>query len=194
MLGKKSNSVIALIVIVILTVWVIMTYNGLVKKDEHVSFQWNEVQNNYQRRLDLIPQVVNTVRGGAEFEKGILEQVTQARAKAMQVQTSRVSAAALEAQSQAQDELALTFNKLLINVERYPEIKGTRAFKDLQVQLEGTERRIKVARKDFNEAVQDYNSSVRSFPTKILSGILGFPERKGFTADLGTDRSIEIKF
>ncbi len=194
MLGKKSNSVIALIVIVILTVWVIMTYNGLVKKDEHISFQWNEVQNNYQRRLDLIPQVVNTVRGGAEFEKGILEQVTQARAKAMQVQTSRVSAAALEAQSQAQDELALTFNKLLINVERYPEIKGTRAFKDLQVQLEGTERRIKVARKDFNEAVQDYNSAVRSFPTKILSGILGFPERKGFTADLGTDKSIEIKF
>ncbi|MBX2888694.1 MAG: LemA family protein [Ferruginibacter sp.] len=194
MLGKKSNSVIALIAIVILTVWMVMTYNSLVKKDEHVSFQWNEVQNNYQRRLDLIPQVVNTVKGGAEFEKGVLEQVTQARAKAMQVQASQVSAAALEAQSQIQDELALTFNRLLINVERYPEIKGTRAFKDLQVQLEGTERRIKVARKDFNGAVQDYNSAVRSFPTKIISGILGFPERKGFTADLGTDKSIEIKF
>lgn len=194
MLGKKSNSVIALIAIVILTVWMVMTYNSLVKKDEHVSFQWNEVQNNYQRRLDLIPQVVNTVKGGAEFEKGVLEQVTQARAKAMQVQASQVSAAALEAQSQIQDELALTFNRLLINVERYPEIKGTRAFKDLQVQLEGTERRIKVARKDFNGAVQDYNSAVRSFPTKIISRILGFPERKGFTADLGTDKSIEIKF
>ena len=182
-------------IIVILAIYFIVTYNSLVKKDEKVKLQWNEMQNTYQRRLDLIPNLVNVVQGGAAYEQTTLQKVTEARSKANAVNISgNVSAEAYNQQTAAQDELAAAANRLMIRIENYPDLKGTRAFLDLQTQLEGTERRIKVARKDFNGAIADYNSSVKSFPAKIVAGLSGFAPKNGFQSDNGADRSVEIKF
>jgi len=182
-------------IIVVLGIYVMVTFNGLVKKDENVKLQWNEVQNSYQRRNDLVPNLVNVVKGGADFEQTTLQKVTEARAKAASVNVSGdLSADKYNQQSAAQDELAAAANRLLITVEKYPDLQGTRAFRDLQVQLEGTERRIKVARKNFNGSVADYNSSVKSFPTKLVAGVLGFKPKEGFQADAGAEKSVEIKF
>ena len=183
-------------IIVLLGILLITTYNGLVKKEELVTLQWNEVQNSYQRRIDFIPNVVNVVKGQANFEQTTLQQLAEARAKASAVTVggSDLTAQNFKQQSAAQDGLAAATNRLLITVEKYPELQGAAAFRGLQTQLEGTERRIKVARKDFNVAIADYNSSVRSFPTKIVAGIFGFKAREGFQSDVGADRSVEIKF
>ena len=183
-------------VLVVMGLYLITTYNGLVKKDEQVKVQWSEVQNAYQRRLDLIPNLVNTVKGNAGFEQNTLQEITEARAKAnfVNVSANNVSANAYNAQTQAQDELAASANRLLITVEKYPELQGTKAFTTLQTQLERTELRIKVARKDFNESIQDYNSSVRGFPTKIVAGMFGFSPKNGFQSDAGAEKSTEIKF
>jgi len=183
-------------VLVLMGLYLITTYNGLVKKDEKVKVQWSEVQNAYQRRLDLIPNLVNTVKGNAGFEQNTLQEITEARAKAnfVNVSANNVSANAYNAQTQAQDELAASANRLLITVEKYPELQGTKAFTTLQTQLERTELRIKVARKDFNEAIQYYNSSVRGFPTKMIGGIFGFAPKNGFQSDAGAEKSTEIKF
>src|SRR5690606_10585494 len=151
--------------LVLLGIFVMLSYNGLVKKEEQVKLQWAEVQNAYQRRMDLIPNLVNVVKGGAEYEKTTLQKITEARAS---IGGATVSVAGVEAQLNAQNELAGSVNRLLLSVENYPTLKGTIAFRDLQTQLEGTERRIKVARKDFNEAIQEYNSSVRSFPSSLV--------------------------
>lgn len=183
-------------IIVLLGIFLITTYNGLVKKEEQVKLQWNEVQNAYQRRIDFIPNVVNVVKGQTNFEQTTLQQLTEARAKATAVNVTgtEISADKFNQQTAAQDGLAAATNRLLITVEKYPELKGAAAFKGLQTQLEGTERRIKVARKDFNVAIADYNSSVRSFPTKIVAGVFGFKAREGFKSDSGADKSVEIKF
>lgn len=191
---KRISALVVGGIVLILLIWFTITFNSLVKKDEKVTFQWNEVQNAYQRRMDLIPNIVNVVKGGAEYEQNVLREVTEARAKAQQIQVSGVNANAYTQQSLAQDALAQAANRLIIAVERYPDIKGTRAFRDLQTQLEGTERRIKVARVDFNTSVADYNSSVRNFPTKVVAGLLGFPPKEGFQASTGADKSVEIKF
>ena len=166
------------------------------KKDEKVKLQWNEVQNAYQRRLNLIPNIVNVVKGVSEYEQTTLQQIAEARSKAASVNISsnNVSADDFTKQAAAQDELASATNNLIIRIEKYPTLKGTAAYSGLQTQLEGTERRIKVARKDFNEAINNYNSSVRSFPAKLVAGIFGFSEKKGFQSDVGADKSIEIKF
>ncbi len=181
-------------ILVVVGIWLITTYNGLVKKDEKVQFQWNEVQNAYQRRLDLVPNIVSVVRGGAQYEQTTLQQVTEARAKAAAINATTINAANYQQQTAAQDELAAAANRLLITIEKYPELKGTKAFTGLQTQLERTELRIKIARKDFNKEVAVYNSSVKSFPTKIAASILGFPPREGFQSDTGADKSVEIKF
>jgi LemA protein len=182
--------------LVVVGIWLITTYNGLVNKEEKVKLQWSEVQNAYQRRIDLIPNLVNTVKGQADFEQTTLVKVTEARSNAMSVNvsTTNVSAEKYNQQAAAQDELATATNRLVIAVEKYPELKGTAAFEGLQTQLEGTERRIKVSRKDFNGAIADYNSSVKSFPTKMIAGIFGFNPMEGFQSDAGADKSIEIKF
>ena len=182
--------------LVVIGIWLITTYNGLVSKEEKVKLQWNEVQNAYQRRIDLIPNLVNTVKGQADFEQTTLVNVTEARSKAMSVNVSTTSLSAEKYNQQvaAQDDLATATNRLVIAVEKYPELKGAAAFEGLQTQLEGTERRIKVSRKDFNGAIANYNSSVRSFPTKMIAGIFGFNPMEGFASDTGADRSIEIKF
>jgi LemA protein len=183
-------------ILILLAIFFIVTYNGLVKKEELVKLQWNEVQNAYQRRIDFIPNVVNVVKGQADFEQTTIQQLTEARAKAsaVNVAAGELTADNFNQQSAAQDGLAAATNRLLITVEKYPELQGAAAFKGLQTQLEGTERRIKIARKDFNVAIADYNSSVRSFPTKIVAGMLGFKSKEGFQSDAGADKSVEIKF
>lgn len=183
-------------VLLVIGIFLITTYNGLVKKEEKVKLQWNEVQNAYQRRLSLIPNIVNVVKGVSEFEQTTLQKIAEARGKAASVNISsnNVSADEFNQQAAAQDELASATNNLIIRIEKYPALKGTAAYSGLQTQLEGTERRIKVARKDFNEAINKYNNAVRTFPTKLVAGIFGFTEKKGFQSDVGADKSIEIKF
>lgn len=194
-MNKKYSVYIVIAIVVVLGLWLITTYNGLVKKEEKVSLQWNEVQNAYQRRLDLIPNLVNTVKGAADFEQGTLQQVAEARSRATAVRVnSDLTAENYNQQADAQNALAGAANRLIIAVEKYPDLKGTAAFRDLQTQLERTELRIKMARKDFNEAIAAYNSSVRGFPTKLAAGLFGFKERAGFKSDAGADKAQEIKF
>ena len=192
---SRSGYIIGTVVIVT-GIFLMINYNGLVKKEEQVKLQWNEVQNAYQRRTDFIPNVVNIVKGQTSFEQTTLVQVTEARAKASAVTVSanNLTAEGYNQQVTAQDGLAAATNRLLITVEKYPDLKGAAAFKGLQTQLEGTERRIKVARKDFNRSIQEYNSSVRSFPTKIVAGLFGFKAKDGFQSDAGANRAVEIKF
>jgi LemA protein len=194
--NKRYSGYIIGAIIIFIGIFLMVTYNGLVKKEEMVKLQWNEVQNAYQRRIDFIPNVVNVVKGQADFEQTTLQQLTEARAKATAVTITgnELTADKFNQQKAAQDGLAAATNRLLITAERYPELKGAAAFKGLQTQLEGTERRIKIARKDFNEAIAAYNSSVKNFPTKVVAGIFGFKAREGFQADAGADKSVEIKF
>ncbi len=194
--NKRYSSFIAAAVIILLAIYTILTFNGLVKKEELVKKQWNEVNSAYQRRIDLIPNLVNVVRGQADFEQTVLQQLTEARAKASSttVSAGEINGDNYNRQTIAQNELANAASRLLITVEKYPVLKGTEAFAGLQTQLEGTERRIKVARKDFNAAIADYNSSVKSFPTNIIGGLFGFKAKNGFQSDAGADKSIEVKF
>jgi LemA protein len=180
----------------LLIIYGVVTFNSLVQREEKVKLQWNEVQNSYQRRLDFIPNVVNIVKGQAGFENETLVKITEARAKVSSVNISSgdLSAEKYNQQIAAQNELANATNRLVIAVEKYPELKGTAAFEGLQTQLEGTERRIKIARKDFNAAIAGYNSYVKSFPTKLVAGILGFQPKEGFQSDAGAEKIVEIKF
>jgi len=154
----------------LLIIYGVVTFNSLVQREEKVKLQWNEVQNSYQRRLDFIPNVVNIVKGQAGFENETLVKITEARAKVSSVNISSgdLSAEKYNQQIAAQNELANATNRLVIAVEKYPELKGTAAFEGLQTQLEGTERRIKIARKDFNAAIASFISYVKSFPTKLV--------------------------
>ncbi len=194
--NKRYSGYIIGGIIVLLGIYLITTYNSLVKKEEKVKLQWNEVQNAYQRRIDFIPNVVNVVKGQANFEQTVLTELTEARAKASSTTVSpgELSADKVNQQVTAQDGLAQAANRLMVTVEKYPDLKGTAAFAGLQTQLEGTERRIKVARKDFNGAIAEYNSSVKSFPTNLVAGLFGFPAKEGFQSDVGADKSVEIKF
>lgn len=171
-------------------------YNTLVQKDETVEAQWANVQNAYQRRADLVPNLVNTVKGAADFERGTLTDVIEARAKATSVNISpdNLTPENIQRFQQAQGELSGALSRLLVSVERYPELRANQNFLELQAQLEGTENRIAVERRKFNEAVQDYNTTVRSFPTNLMAGMFGF-ERKGhFEADPGAQRAPTVQF
>ena len=161
-MNKKISGIVIIAIVAVLGIWLMITYNALVKKQEKVSLQWNEVQNAYQRRLDLIPNLVNVVKGGADFEQSTLQKIAAARAKAQSLTVSNVTAENFSNVTEAQNELAQEASRLVAVIEKYPDLKGAKAFYDSQVQLEGTERRIKFARKDFNEAIQDYNSRVIS--------------------------------
>jgi LemA protein len=193
---KRYSGYIAGGIIVLLGLLVIITYNKLVKAEEKVKLQWNEVNNVYQRRLDLIPNLVNVVKGQADFEKETLVKISEARANASTVitTTGEPTAENISATDKTQNELATAANRFIAVIENYPALKGTEAFRGLQTQLEGTERRVKFARKDFNEAVQSYNSSVRAFPTNLVAGIFGFETKTGFQSDAGADKAVEIKF
>jgi LemA protein len=172
-------------------------YNGLVSRQENVNEKFSQIQNHYQRRADLIPNLVNTVKGVAGFEKETLQAVVEARAKVGSVQVDR---GALDNPEQfrkfeeAQNSLSSALSRLLVVVEKYPELKATSNFTELQSQLEGTENRIAVARRDFNEAAREYNTAVRTMPTNIVAGISGFKERPYFEAAAGTEKAPEVKF
>lgn len=192
---KYTGLIIGGGILIILLIWITSSYNALVNKQEKINQQWSEVQSTYQRRLDLIPNLVNVVKGVSGFEQGTLEQIAEARAKAASGLTvTELSGANYEKQEQLQNELAGSVNRLIIQVERYPTLKGTEAYAGLQTQLVGTERRIKVARNDFNAAVADYNQKVRSFPSNLIAGIFGFSQQTGFQASAGSDKAVEIKF
>ncbi len=171
-------------------------YNGMVSLDENVKAKWNNVQSDYQRRSDLIPNLVNTVKGAANFEQETLTKVVEARAKAtsIQVDPSNITPEKLAEFQQAQAGVTSALGRLLAVVENYPDLKATKNFQDLQVQLESTENRIKVSRNDFNTAVQEYNSIVRKFPNNLFAGIFGFKVKDGFKADPGAEKAPEVKF
>jgi len=174
------------------------SYNRLVKLQQSVDQSWAQVQNVYQRRADLIPNLVNTVSGAANFEKSTLIAVTNARASVGRVQLdpnkAPTDAAQLEQFQAAQGQLSNALSRLLVVVERYPEIKANQSFLGLQAQLEGTENRISVERGNFNTAVQSYNTAVRSFPTNLIAGMFGFAPRPFFAAQPGAERAPAVNF
>jgi LemA protein len=171
-------------------------YNGLVQMDQNVKGKWANVESDYQRRSDLIPNLVNTVKGAADFEKSTLEAVVNARAQATQtkIDVTNLSPEKVAEFQKAQSQLSGAIGRLLVTMEKYPELKATDAFRDLQSQLEGTENRIKVSRNDFNSAVQEYNTSVKKFPMVLFSGIFGFKEKGFFAAEAGAEKAPTVDF
>jgi LemA protein len=174
------------------------TYNRLVTLDQNVNKKWGDVQTVYQRRADLIPNLVNTVQGAANFEKSTIVEVTNARASVGRVQLDPTKAPTDAAQLQqfqaAQGELSNALSRLLVVVERYPELKANQNFLGLQAQLEGTENRISVERNNFNSAVQDFNTAVRRFPTNMVAGMFGFSSKPFFAAQAGAERAPTVNF
>lgn len=171
-------------------------YNGLVTQDENVKKAWNNVQSDYQRRTDLIPNLVNTVKGAANFEQETLTKLMEARAKATSVNVNAddLTPEKLAEFQAAQTQISSGIGRLLAVVENYPDLKANQNFRDLQAQLEGTENRIKVARNDFNAAVQTYNTQARRFPTNLFAGMFGFKVKEGFKADPGSERAPTVTF
>jgi len=173
-------------------------YNGLVRSSQEVDKQWAQVQSVYQRRADLIPNLVQTVSGAANFEKSTLTEVTQARASVGQVQINPGQApgsqADLQKFQQAQDGLSSALSRLLVVAERYPDLKANSGFINLQAQLEGTENRITVERQNYNEAVRVYNTKIKSLPTSLFAGAMGFQPKTFFTAQSGADKVPTVNF
>lgn len=173
-------------------------HNNLNGKSQGVDGKWAQVQTQYQRRADLIPNLVSTVKGAASFEKSTLESVVQARAGATQVKIDPSHAptdpAQLAAYQKAQDSLSGSLSRLLVTVEKYPELKATQSFRDLQAQIEGTENRIAVARNDFNTAAVDYNTARTNFPAVLYANLMGFKEKPPFKADEGAQNAPKVDF
>lgn len=171
-------------------------YNNMIQLDENVKGKWGNVQSEYQRRSDLIPNLVSTVKGEANFEQTTLQNVIEARAKATQIRVDPADLTPEKVQQfqAAQGQLSQALGRLLMVTENYPNLKANEAFRGLQTQLEGTENRIKVSRNDFNTAVQEYNSVIRRFPNNIFSGMFGFQPKGYFQADAGSDKAPEVKF
>jgi LemA protein len=186
---------VALAVILFLGLTVVASYNRLVNLEEAVKSAWGQVENVYQRRADLIPNLVETVKGARDFEKETLTAVVEARAKVGQVNFGKVPDAGQMQQFQsAQDGLSSALSRLLVVVERYPELKATQNFRDLQVQLEGTENRIAVERRRFNLAAQAFNAARRRFPTVFIASLFGFGEKPYFQAAPGSEKPPQVKF
>ena len=195
--GKKLGGwLIVLILAAVCVLWGVKTNNRMVTAEESVSKAWGNVENAYQRRADLIPNLVETVKGVADYEKSTLEAVIEARAKATQttIDASELTEENMAAFQAAQDNLSQSLGRLLVAVERYPELKATDSFKELQAQLEGTENRINVERNKFNEAVQPYNSMIRKFPASIVARIAGFDKKAYFKAAAGSDQAPQVQF
>lgn len=197
---KKKGLWITIAIVVVLFIagysWVKGSYNTMVTKDEGVKTAWSQVENQYQRRMDLIPNLVNTVKGYATHEKETLEGVVNARAQATQttIDPSNLNEASMKKFQAAQGELSNALSRLMLVIERYPDLKANQNFLELQAQLEGTENRISVERKRFNETAQGYNTYIRSFPTNILAGMFGFHPMAYFTADAGADKAPKVEF
>ncbi len=193
----KVIGIVLILLIVVGVAWAVPTYNGLVKLDEGVQQSWSQVENVYQRRMDLIPNLVETVKGAAEFEKETFTAVAQARANAGNVTLTPEmlnDPLMLQKFDQAQGALGSALSRLLVTIERYPDLKANANFVALQDELAGTENRISVERKRFTETVQGYNSKVRRFPTNLLAGILGFPAKPYFQGREGADQPPKVEF
>lgn len=197
---KLSKGWIILIVIVGLVImgiaWVTGINNNLVTKEETVNQAWANVENVYQRRLDLIPNLVNTVKGVANFEQQTLTAVIDARAKATSVQINpkNLDEGSLQKFQEAQNGVSSALGRLMVVVEKYPELKATQNFSELQAQLEGTENRISVERRNFNEAAQGYNTYLRKFPNSMFAGMFGFQQKAYFKAQEGADKAPQVQF
>ena len=196
MRGKNLTLIIILAAVLVLGGCGCGQYNGLVQQDEAVKLAWNNVQSDYQRRADLIPNLVNTVKGEANFEQTTLTKVIEARASATQVKIdpTNLTPEKLQEFQQAQGQVSQALGRLLVVSEQYPNLRANDAFRGLQAQLEGTENRIKVARNDFNAAVQSYSVQIRKFPANLFAGIMGFKPRAGFAAEAGSQNAPEVKF
>jgi LemA protein len=193
---KVSVWVIVIAILILIVIWGIKSYNSLVQKDEQVSTAWSQVENVYQRRADLIPNLVATVKGYAAHEANTLQGVIDARAKASQVTVdpTKLDPTKLAEFQAAQGELSSAISRLMVVVERYPDLKANENFMQLQAQLEGTENRITVERQKFNEVAKGYNTTVRKFPKNLIASMFGF-ERKGyFEASEGAEKAPEVKF
>ena len=197
----RSKGAIALLAVVLLVGFAgcagCNTYNSLVAAEERVETAWADVETQYQRRADLIPNLVSTVQGAADFEQETLQAVTEARAKATSIQVNPEdldSPERLQQFQQAQSALGKSLGRLLAVSENYPQLQATQSFSDLQAQLEGTENRITVARRDYNEAVRQFNTQVRSFPTVIFAGLMGFEARTPFEAETGAEQAPDVSF
>ena len=193
---KNKGLIITIVVILLVALWGILSYNGLVEKDEKVSNQWANVETQYQRRSDLIPNLVNTVKGYAKHESQTLAAVMAARSQATQVKIdpSNCTPQQLAAYQKAQGDVTTALGKLLAITENYPDLKANQNFLELQSQLEGTENRINVARKDFNDSAKEYNTSLRRFPRNIIASMFGFEKRNYFEAEAGAEKAPKVEF
>ena len=192
----KKSTIIVIALVAIVAIWAVSGYNSLVKMDESVSTAWSNVENQYQRRADLIPNLVNTVKGYAAHEKETLEAVMSARSKATQmtVDADNLTPEKLQEYQKAQGEIGAALGRLLAITEAYPDLKANDNFKELQAQLEGTENRISVERRNFNEVARSYNTAVRTFPKTIIASMFGFDKRPYFEAEEGANKAPEVQF
>lgn len=196
-LKKMRNNVLAIMAFSLITLFLSScNYNSLVNKDESVQGQWANVESAYQRRADLIPNLVETVKGYADFEKETLTAVIEARSKAtsVNINADNLTPQAIENFQNAQSGLNSALSRLLVTIEKYPDLKANQNFMDLQAQLEGTENRINVERNKFNEIVTDYNSSIRHFPTLLYAGIFGFDKKGYFQSEAGAETAPKVEF
>ena len=184
------------LVVLVLVLWGTKVYNGMVTMNEGVSSQWGNVETQYQRRSDLIPNFVNTVKGAADFEQTTLTQVIEARAKATSVtiDPAKMTEANMQQFQQAQGELSSALSRLMVVVEKYPELKATQNFRDLQVELEGTENRISVERRKFNDVARTFNTYIKRFPQNFLAGMFGFQAKPYFEATEGSEKAPVVQF
>lgn len=192
----KKGTIIIVAVVAIIAIWAISGYNSLVSMDENVSGQWSNVETQYQRRADLIPNLVNTVKGYAAHEKETLEGVIAARSQATQIKVdpTDLTPEKLAKYQKAQGAITSALGKLLAITENYPDLKANQNFLELQAQLEGTENRINVARKNFNDAAKAYNTAIRRFPKNLLAGMFGFDKRAYFEAAEGAEQAPQVQF
>ena len=196
-MSKTLKTILIIVgIVIVLAAMFVKPYNKMVQKDEECSKAWANVENAYQRRMDLIPNLVKTVQGAADYEKGTLTEVIEARAKAtsVQVDPSNLTEESLAKFQAAQDQLSSALSRLMVVVERYPELKANENFLELQAQLEGTENRIAVERGKFNETVNDYNSYIRRFPNNIIAGMFNFDKKGYFKATEGADKAPDVEF
>ncbi|MBF1024484.1 MAG: LemA family protein [Candidatus Nanogingivalaceae bacterium] len=181
-------------VLLLLVMMIAGSYNGMVSSRESVNTAWSKVESQYQRRSDLIPNLVNTVKGAANFEQETLTKVIEARSKVTQIKVDANNPEDIARFQQAQGQVSSSLSRLLAVAENYPQLKATENFKDLQSQLEGTENRITVARNDFNDAARSYNTKIKSFPANLLAGMFGFKERPYFEADADAKKAPSVNF
>lgn len=195
---RKTLIIIGVVALVVFLIYRFFagTYNNMVDKDQAVQKGWAQVENVYQRRLDLIPNLVATVKGAAEFEKTTLTAVIEARASATQVKVDpkNLNAADLQRFQAAQGELSAALGRLMVVAEQYPQLKANQNFLELQSQLEGTENRITVERQKFNDVVQEYNAYIKKFPQVMLAGLYGFSDKAFFAADKGAEKAPKVEF